>query len=293
MTAVARRTTLGRSHTRLAWLLLAPLLIVQITVVIGPAISSLYYSMTDWSGLGEAKFIGLDNFKRLLFDDDTVLHALTNNLIWLAFFLTIPFGLSLGAASLLAPLRRVGLVVRLLYFVPYVLPAVVVAQIWRYLLSPLHGIGAQLGMDAALLGNPQTALITVAFVDNWHWWGFLTVVFVSAMQAIPPETYEAARIDGASGWKQFRYVTLPGIRSTIVFMMLMSAIWSFLVFEYVWILTQGGPAGSSEVLGTLVVKNAFYRFEAGYGATIGLGMSLLATVVIGVYLWLRRRGTEL
>lgn len=299
-TSFGRTTGLQRSRARLAWLLLAPILIVQALVVIGPAISALYYSMTDWSGIGEAAFVGLENFRRLLFDDDSVLRALTNNLIWMVAFLTVPFALSLGAASLISPLGRSGLVVRLLYFVPYVLPAVVVAQIWRYLLSPIHGIGAQLGavtgiqgLDTALLGDPTTALFTVAFVDNWHWWGFLTVVFLSAMQAIPREIYEAARLEGAGGWQEFRHVTLPGIRTTIVFMMLMSAIWSFLVFEYVWILTQGGPAGASEVLGTLVVKNAFYRFEAGYGAAIGLAMSVLATIVIAIYLFLRRRGFEL
>lgn len=300
MTSLGRTTGLRRSRARLAWLLLAPILIVQAVVVVGPAVSALYYSMTDWSGIGDATFVGLENFRRLLFDDESVLRALTNNLIWMAVFLTVPFLLSLGAASLISPLGRSGLVVRLLYFVPYVLPAVVVAQIWRYLLSPIHGIGAQLGaatgiqaFDTALLGDPKTVLFTVAFVDNWHWWGFLTVVFLSAMQGIPREIYEAARLEGAGGWQEFRHVTLPEIRTTIVFMMLMSAIWSFLVFEYVWILTQGGPAGASEVLGTIVVKNAFYRFEAGYAAAIGLAMSVLATLVIAIYLFLRRRGFEL
>jgi raffinose/stachyose/melibiose transport system permease protein len=134
---------------------------------------------------------------------------------------------------------------------------------------------------------------TVAFVDNWHWWGFLMVLFLAAMQNIPHELYEAARIDGASRWQEFWHITLPGIRPTLTFMILMSAIWSFLVFDYIWILTQGGPAGASEVLGTLVVKNAFYRFEAGYAAAIGLTMSALAGVMISIFLVLRRRGWEI
>jgi raffinose/stachyose/melibiose transport system permease protein len=219
--------------------------------------------------------------------------------LWLIFFLVIPITMALLAASLLAWLRRGGLLIRTLLFIPYVLPSVVTASIWRNLMSPTMGLGAQLaqvgvpGLDQAFLGNPRTALLAVAFVDNWHWWGFLMVLFLAAMQHIPPELYEAARIDGASRWQEFRHVTLPGIRPTLVFMLLMTAIWSFLVFDYVWILTKGGPAGASEVLGTLVVKNAFNRFEAGYAAAIGLTMSLLAGIFVGLFALLRRRGWEI
>ena len=132
----------------------------------------------------------------------------------------------------------------------------------------------------------------VAFVDNWHWWGFLMVLFLAAMQNIPRDLYELARIDGANRWQEFRYVTLPGIRPTLIYMILMSAVWSFLVFDYIWILTQGGPAGASEVLGTLVVKNAIFKFEAGYAAAIGLTMSFIAGIFITIFLILRRKGWE-
>ena len=133
------------------------------------------------------------------------------------------------------------------------------------------------GFDIAFLENTKTVIPTVAFVDTWHWWGFLMVVF-SSPRCIHflQDLFEAARIDGANRWQELRYITLPGIRPTIVFMLLMSAIWSFLVFDYIWILTQGGPAGASEVLGTLVIKNAIFKFEAGYAAAIGLTMSFIA-----------------
>jgi raffinose/stachyose/melibiose transport system permease protein len=119
------------------------------------------------------------------------------------------------------------------------------------------------------------------------------VLFLAAMQNIPPDLYDAAKIDGANRWQEFRHVTIPGIRPTLVFMLMMTAIWSFLVFDYVWILTQGGPAGSSEVLGTFLYKQAFNRFEAGYAAAIGLTMSLFAGMIIGVFVTLRRRGWEI
>jgi len=163
-------------------------------------------------------------------------------------------------------------------------------------LSPTQGLGGQLaklgipGLDIAYLGNPHTALLSVAFVDNWHYWGFLMVLFLSAIQNVPPDLYDAARVDGANRWQEFRHVTIPGIRPTVVFMLLMTAIWSFLVFDYIWILTQGR---SSEVLGTLVFKNAIPRQDAGYAATIGLSMSVFAGLIISIFWFLRRRGWDI
>jgi len=281
------------------WLFILPILLLHLFVVAGPALSAIYYSLTDWSGIGPAEFIGLDNFRRLLFEDTTFRKAFGNNLLWLAIFLTIPFMLALLAANLLAPLRRGSMVFRTVLFIPYILPSVITASIWRNLLSPTLGIGGQLaeigipGLDHAWLGDSTTALFAIAFVDNWHWWGFLMVLLLAAMQNIPPDLYEAARIDGATRWQEFRHVTLPGIRPTMIFLLLMTAIWSFLVFDYVWILTQGGPAGASEVLGTWLYKNAFNRFEAGYAAAIGLTISLFAGIIIGAFVLLRRRGWEI
>jgi raffinose/stachyose/melibiose transport system permease protein len=255
--------------------------------------------MTDWSGIGAANFIGLENFRKLFFEDQAFGRALSNNIVWMLFFLTVPFILALTAASLLARIRRGGMIYRTILFIPYLLPSVVTATIWRNLMNPRLGVGAQLakvgvpGLDIAWLGRSDTALLSIAFADNWHYWGFLMVLFLTAMQSIPMELYDAAKIDGANRWQEFRYVTLPGIRPVVLFMLMMTAIWSFLVFEYIWILTQGGPAGASEVLGTLVYKNAFNRFEAGYGAAQGVTISLFAGCIILMFIFLRRRGWEI
>jgi raffinose/stachyose/melibiose transport system permease protein len=281
------------------WLFVLPILLVNIAVVFGPGASSIYYSMTEWSGVGDAKFIGLDNFRRLFFEDRSFRVAFRNNVIWLGIFLTVPIAMALIAASFLAPVKRGALFYRLSLFLPYVLPSVITASIWRNLMHPDRGLGAQLsdwgigGFDRAFLGDPQTVLPAIAFVDNWHWWGFLMVLFLASMQNIPSDLYEAVRLDGANRWQEFRDVTIPGIRPTLVFMILMSAIWSFLTFDYVWILTQGGPAGSSEVLASLVVKNAIQRFDAGYGSAIGLTMSVFVGIIISIFVLLRRRGWEI
>jgi len=281
------------------WLLILPILLLHLVVVIGPSMAAFYYSLTEWSGIGPATFVGLDNFRRLFFEDMLFRRAFTNNLMWLAFFLTVPFILALTVASLLAGVRRGAMLYRSTIFLPYVLPSVITATIWSNLLNPRLGIGAQLaklgveGVNRAFLGNPDTVLVSIAFIDNWHFWGFLMVLFLAAMQAISRDLYDAAKIDGANRWQEFLNVTIPGILPTVIFMYMMVAVWSFLVFDYVWLLTQGGPAGASQVLGTLLYRDAFNRFEAGYASAIGLTMSFFAILVIGIFGLLRRRGWEI
>jgi raffinose/stachyose/melibiose transport system permease protein len=280
------------------WLFIAPITLVHLVVVVGPSLAGMYYSLTDWSGIGAAEFIGLENFRRLVFDDDNFRLAFGHNILWLVFFLTVPFIMALAVASLLAQVRRGSMVFRTVFFVPYVLPSVVAAAIWRMLYDPRLGFGVVLaqhgiaGLDRPYLGDKNLALGAIAFADNWHWWGFLMILFLTAMQNIPVDLYDAAKIDGANRWQEFRHVTLPGIRPTVFFMLMMSAIWSFLAFDYVWILTQGGPAGSSEMLATHLYKQAFQRFEAGYGAAIGITMSALAGIMASIFVLLRRRGWD-
>jgi raffinose/stachyose/melibiose transport system permease protein len=148
-------------------------------------------------------------------------------------------------------------------------------------------------MRIAFFGNRQVVLYSIAFVDNWHWWGFLVVLYLAAMQAVDPELYEAARLEGANRWQEWRNVTLPGILPTLVFTILMTIIWSFLVFDYIYLLTQGGPAHASEVLATEVFNSAFFRFEVGYAAAIGVSMSFIAALVVLGFVFLRRRGWQI
>jgi raffinose/stachyose/melibiose transport system permease protein len=118
------------------------------------------------------------------------------------------------------------------------------------------------------------------------------ILFLTAMQNIPLDLYDAAKIDGANRWQEFLNVTLPGIRPTVMFMLMMTAIWSFLGFDYVWILTAGGPGGSSELVATYLYKQAFQRFEAGYAAAIGITISAIAGLIATLFAVLRQRGWE-
>ena len=282
----------------MAWAFILPVIAVHLFTVAIPAATGVYYSFTDWSGIGAANWVGFANYQKL-FQDGEFLTALFNNVKWLLFFWTFPFILAVGAAFLLSQIRRGATFYRLVYFLPYVLPSVVVASIWKFMLNPDDGLPGFLstlgiqGLDKALLGQESTALWTIAFIDNWHYWGFLATLLLVAMQSVSTELYEAARLDGANLWHQLLHVTLPAIRPTLIFMFMMTGIWSFLVFDYVWVLTQGGPAGSSEVLGTLVYKTAFTEFDAGYAAAQGVSMAVFAGFLLTFFLLMRRRGWEI
>jgi raffinose/stachyose/melibiose transport system permease protein len=283
---VSGRSGLRRRRGLVAWAFMLPMVLINLLVIVGPSVMSVYYSFTDWSGLGSAHFIGLANYRRLFRDSDFA-NAFVHNLFWTAFFLIVPMAMGLLGAFLLTRIRRFRILFRTLYFIPYVVATVVNSAIWSNLLSPNYGIGKVLGVN--FLGNGHYALPSVAFVNNWAWWGFLVVVFFAAMRGVDPSLYEAAQLDGASAWRQFSSVTLPAIRPTFLFLGLMTIIWSFLVFDYIFIMTDGGPAGATDVLGTVLYRDAFSNQDAGYAAAIGIVMALISAVVVTAYLLLRRR----
>jgi raffinose/stachyose/melibiose transport system permease protein len=293
--------SLGIKARRLAvgYAFLAPLLVVTGVVIAIPAALSIWYSFTDWTGLGPAKFVGLDNYRRLLGDPEFH-NAVWHNLVWTLYFLTVPIAMGLFGAFLLSRIQRYQMLLRVVYFIPYVVATVVSGAIWENLLSPQSGIGhglANIGIPfldgVNFFGDQRLALGSVAFVNTWQWWGFLVVIFLGSMQSVDPSLYEAARLDGANVWREFWHVTLPGIRPTVMFLSLMTVIWSFLIFDYIYILTQGGPAGSTDVLGTLLYREAFANQQAGYAASMGVVMAMVSVVAVSGFLYLRRKGWDI
>jgi raffinose/stachyose/melibiose transport system permease protein len=275
-----------------------PLLAVNLLVILGPSVATVYFSFTEWSGIGPAEFVGLENYKDLL-ADGSFWQAMWHNLLWTIFFLTVPIAMGLLGAFLLSQIKRFQLFFRIAYFIPYVVASVVNAAIWQNILDPERGIGSSLASigipfldGVSFFGNTRLALPSVAFVNNWAWWGFILLLFLTALQSVDQELYDAAKIDGANRWQQFLNVTLPGIRPTFIFVVLLTIINSLLVFDYIFIITRGGPAGASEVVGTLMWKEAFERFEAGYASAMGLGLSFVSGVIVLIFIFLRRRGWE-
>jgi len=275
-----------------------PLVVINLLVILGPSVATVYFSFTEWAGIGPAEFVGLQNYRDLL-ADEAFWQAMWHNVVWTILFLTVPIAMGLLGAFLLSQIKRFQLFFRIAYFIPYVVASVVNAAIWKNILDPERGIGSALASigipfldGVSFFGNTRLALPSVAFVNNWAWWGFILLLFLTALQSVDQELYDAAKIDGASRWQQFLNVTLPGIRPTFIFVVLLTIINSLLVFDYVFIITRGGPAGASEVVGTLMWKEAFERFEAGYASAMGLGLSFISGVIVLIFIFLRRRGWE-
>ena len=138
-----------------------------------------------------------------------------------------------------------------------------------------------------------TSLYAVAFVDAWHFWGFLVVIYITGMYQVDNSLYEAADIEGATKWQKFRFITLPMIRPVFIFSLMIIIIWSIPAFDYVYILTQGGPAYSSEVIANHLYSKAFDRFQVGYASAIGVMMFIYVFFVVAIFGLLRKIGWEI
>ncbi|MBA1141309.1 carbohydrate ABC transporter permease [Mesorhizobium neociceri] len=275
-------------------LYLVPTLIINFVIVLVPALLTVVLAFCNWDGISTPTFSGLDNFRALL-ADSVFWSALTNNIIWTGIFLVVPIAMGLLAASMLLIVRRGSNFFQVVYFLPVVIATVITARVWQGMIySPVTGVFGMLdrmGLPVANpLAQPSTALFGVATVDLWHWWGFLCVIFFAALRQVPQEQIEAARIEGASYGQMMRYVLLPAIRPTIMLMMIMTVIWSFLAFDFVYILTQGGPAFSSEVLSTLAYRHAFYDLNVGQAAAAALVISLFG--LVGTFFYVRLQTQE-
>ena len=279
------------------WLFLFPVLALNLLVMLGPSVGSLYYAFTDWKGMGAANWVGLDNFRRM-FQDELLAKAFRNNIKWLAMALVVPPTLALVVATMLSEIRRGQRLLRAIYYLPLVISTAVAAQAWLGIYHPMFGVVPwlrNLGLESLrirLLGNPRLALYLVFIASVWKSWGFPMVMFLAAMQQIPTELYESAIIDGATRFQQFRYITIPSIRPTIVLVLVFTLIGSMLVFDYIYIMTGGGPSNSTEVIALRMFTYAFNRYEAGYGAAIGVTLTLWSALVTLGFLWLRRLGWE-
>jgi raffinose/stachyose/melibiose transport system permease protein len=275
------------------WLFALPALLINVCIILVPALLTLTMAFFAWDGVGVPSWAGLANFQHM-FSDPVFWLALTNNFIWTAIFLTVPICLALVMAAALLMSPRSRAVVQPIIFLPRILAVAVSGRIFQGMIfSPATGLVAWLNEHGFSisdpLADPDWSLYAVAAVDIWHWWGFLAVVFLAAMRQIGIDQIEAARLDGAGFLALLRYVLLPGIRPTLSLMLILTVIWSFQVFEFIFIVTQGGPAFGSEVLATLAYRHAFFEGDVGQAAAAAGVMSLFGLCATSAYLWLQIR----
>jgi raffinose/stachyose/melibiose transport system permease protein len=278
------------------WLFALPAVLINVAIILVPAVLTLAAAFVAWDGVGVPAWAGLSNFQRMG-DDPVFWSALSNNVVWTLIFLSVPIamGIIMAAALLVAPRGR--LIVQSIIFLPRILAVAVIGRIFQGMIfSPATGVLAWLnGHGLSLsdpLADPDRSLYAVAAVDIWHWWGFLAIVFLAAMRQVGIEQIEAARLDGAGFFALLRHVLLPGISPTLTLMLILTIIWSFQVFEFIYIVTRGGPAYGSEVLATLAYRHAFLESDVGQAAAVACVMSLFGLCATAVYLRLQVRGGQ-
>ena len=277
------------------WLLVLPAMALLVLFTHLPAITTIWNSVFSTPrGRRPAMFVGLDNYERLL-NDPIFWKVLTNNL-WFALG-TIPTSIALAIAMALFVNRRFmgrGFV-RMAYFTPTVLPLIAVANIWLFFYTPGFGLIDQiLGVfgygQTNLLGEPDTALAAIMVVTIWKEAGFFMIFYLAALQTIPPQLTEAARIEGASGWTIFRRITFPLLMPTTLFVSVNAVINSFRLVDHIFILTGGGPDNASSLLLFYIYETSFRFWDTAYGATLTVVMLfLLCLLAIGQFFFFDRK----
>lgn len=252
--------------------LLLPSLAGMVVFLMAPVLSSLVLSFSQWDLIGEIHWVGLDNYLTAL-ADPAVLGALRNTLGFILGYLPSVVLIALGLALLLNRRIRGRVVFRAIYFVPVVTSWVAVSLIWKWLLNPQYGLinfalGAFGIKGPGWLFDPAWAMTGVILTSVWKDIGFVTVIYLAGLQDIPEPLYEAAALDGATAWQRFWSITFPILAPTTFFVTTISLISSFQVFDQVWIMTQGGPAGATSVMVELIYKNAFSYYKMGYASAI-------------------------
>jgi multiple sugar transport system permease protein len=287
------RTGVHRSR----WLHLGfvlPFILMELWLVIWPLLDGLRISFEDNDLLAEgAIFIGLENYRNLL-DDDVFIQVLRNTLRFVLF--TVPSCVILGLALALVLNRagRVAAVLRALFFGASVLSVSVVSLIWMLAMMPDRGLVPQLAErigipDLALLTEVPTALPTIAFITTWWVIGLPMMLFLSALQQIPAELYEAAALDNTSRWRTFWCITLPSLRRTVVLVTVIEILRQIQVFPQVMLLTNGGPSNSTRPIVQFIYEQGFMGLTLGYASAIAQVLLVFMMAGVSLQVWLERR----
>jgi len=288
-----RLRNLVREHIT-GWGFLLPALAVVGIFTLIPIAFSLWLSFYRWDMMRPNRlFIGLDNYERML-RDDRFWGAVQNTLLYVALTVPTSIVLAFGAALLLNTRLQGRAVFRTAFFAPVVTSTVALSLVWSWIYHPelglLNGLVTTLGGDRiGWLREPSIALISIGIMSIWKNVGYVMVLFLAGLQQIPRDLYGAAMVDGAGGWQMHRDVTLPMLRPTLFFIVVTSTIDATQVFTQIDVMTQGGPAQSTEVLVYYLYFRAFRSFEMGYASTIAWALFFIVIILTLVQHRLIRR----
>lgn len=270
--------------------LIAPAVVLFAFAILIPILMSGYYGMTEYTGMGEPVFIGINNYKRLFFDDSTFWKSLRNALLLGLGFVFIQHPFCMLFAVLVDKVSgKWEKFFRATYFIPNVISVAVIASLWVYIFNydfglinnVLKGLGLE-NLQREWL-DPEHALLSVLFVLIWHGFGWGMLIYYAGVKGIDQELYEAAAIDGATGMKTYWYVTLPLMKPVIRVNVTLAIISALKQMETVYLLTNGGPGDTTQFLANYLYIKAFRSYEYGYGNAISVvfvAICVLATVIL-------------
>ncbi|WP_339278673.1 sugar ABC transporter permease [Paenibacillus sp. FSL W8-1187] len=259
------------------WLFVSPMLLGVTVLVLLPIVATFVLSLADWNfvqGWDGIKWIGLDNFDKLL-RDDLFLRSVRNNVI---FLLAVPVYMAISMILAVVIDRHVYMkgFFKVAYFMPYISNIVAVAVVWQVLFHPSNGPVNQMlralgfSQPPGWLADPNYALPSIMLIVVWTSIGFNLILYMAGLQSIPRDLYEAAEIDGASGWVRFARITVPLLSPTSFFLLVTGVISTFKVFDIIAVTTQGGPIGSTSMMVWYLYDTAFVNLKVGYASSIAV-----------------------
>ncbi len=287
-------------HLEPGWAFVAPALVLIAVFFVVPVVASVVLSLTDFdiyavASRANLRVVGLENYRRLLLDP-LFWVALRNTFVFVVVAGPISIGLSLAAAVLLsARAVRLKALFRTIFFLPVVTTLVAIAVVWRYIYHPRFGLLnhalAVVGIGPVdWLGDPRFAMPAIILMAIWKNFGFNMVIFIAGLQSIPERVYEAARVDGAGAAAQFRWITLPMLAPTFLFVLVITMIGYFQLFAEPYVMTQGGPAHATLSIVLLMYLRGFRWWTMGYAAAVAFVLFTIILALTLVTLRLRARG---
>jgi raffinose/stachyose/melibiose transport system permease protein len=275
----------------LPYIFLAPSLLLLVVFVYGPALENIIYSFFSWSSMDpDWRYVGFANYRHL-FSNPIFWASLVNNTIYAVVSVVVQVFVALCIAAVLEAQifrKRLVSIFRTTFFLPSILPVTVVGLLWQLIYQPSIGLIDQFLFSTGLdyfsriwLGEEQTALLAVVMVSQWQWTGYMVALFMVSIVAIPRDLYEALEMEGASRLQQFRYITVPSVRESILILTVITIFGAFKVFDIIWVMTAGGPNHASEVLGTHMYRSAFRDDVVGYASAVATVIFFI-TLCVGV-----------
>jgi ABC-type sugar transport system permease subunit len=282
--------TMLASERRFGYLIIAPLLIVLLVITAYPLFYNIWNSFQHDALLGYQRgFAGLANYAEL-FTNHQFLPALEHTLLFTVVSVVLETTIGLGLALALNKSFRGRGLVRAAVFIPWAVPTVVSAELWRTMFDPQQGfvnfVLTKLHLPLATttwLDGTWTAWAAILVADAWRNTPFIAIVLLAGLQVIPSDIYEAAKIDGANAWNTFRRLTLPLLKPALMVALIFRTLQSFMIFDVVYIMTGGGPGTTTNVLALLDYRAFFTLFDYGYGGAVSVSLVVIALLIAGVY----------